>query len=54
MPEFPKIIILDKEKTKYDWEFYKFLFDDEILVDIIVSFWNLLMMIQLKICHMIM
>ena len=36
MPEFPKIIILDKEKTKYDWEFYKFLFDDEILVDITV------------------
>lgn len=27
------IIILDKGKTKYDWVFYKFLLDNEILID---------------------
>ena len=35
---YPKIIIVDKEKTKYDWEFYKYIFDGEVLIDSAVFF----------------
>ncbi len=31
-----KIIILGKERSKYDWEFYTFLLDNEILLDLTV------------------
>ena len=31
-----KIIILDKERSKYYWEFYTFLLDNEILFELTV------------------